>query len=387
MKKEKQHYVIFDIDSSSIGTLVFEISHGKKYKCKEVFTAREDILREQEVDFDKFFNKTIDVFKSLAEKAHKYSGNNITGVFLNVSAPWVSSQKRIIHFEKDDEFIFTKMIEDSIIEKELIKSFHYTNDFRNQKNLSLIERRTLDISANGYPTKNPYGKKVKDVDIHSLISVMSNETKNAFTYVIERAFHVKPEYFSNMFMNYKSITSLFKQEDDVLSIDISGEVTEIGVIIKDKLKKIGSIPAGINHIIRSLSKLLNISYLKAESILIMYQNDELDSKYKQSIDYAMKKSFLSWFRQFYEFLEEASREYIIPSTIHLLSQEYAYAWLSEWILKTEELREHITSQKNISILDTKMMWCKMNNVEFEHIKDDNLALCLGFVKNFILSKK
>ncbi len=382
MKNATQYYIIFDIDSSSVGVLVFDILSGKN-----IFTTREYIDKGKEIDFSRFLNKTIKTFESVVKKSHSYFYNNIFGVFVNLSSPWISSQKRIIHFEKENEFIFTKEIESSIFKKELNKSLNYTSDFIGNSNISIIERRKLNILINGYLTKEPYGKKTKSVDIHSLISVISNETKYAFTHVIERAFHIQPDFFSNKFMNYKSIINLFKHENNVISIDISGEVTEISIIIKDRLKKIGTIPVGMSHIIRYLSNFLNISYLKSESMLIMYQNNELEKKYKDSIESAMKKSFLFWFRQFYDFLEEASKEYVIPSTIHLLSPEPFYNWLSEWILKTEEIGEYIHTNKNISILDTKSLLKKKDNKLFDEITDDNLVMCLNFVKKFLINNR
>ena len=57
-----QHYIIFDIDSSSIGTLVFERSIDKKtkhYVYREVFTTRKNIGPSQNTDLKIFFKKTL----------------------------------------------------------------------------------------------------------------------------------------------------------------------------------------------------------------------------------------------------------------------------------------------------------------------------------------
>ncbi len=379
MLKNKQHYIIFDIDSSSVGTLVFDVSTNS-----EVFTIRRSIDKGENIEFDSFFRKTIKTFKSVAEKAHKHSGNNIAGIFLNISSPWVSSQNRVIHFEKENEFIFTEKVKHSILEKETNKPLSYTSDFIGNEWVSIIENRELNIFINGYLTRKTYNKKAKSIDIHKLVSVMSDETMNSFISVIEHTFHIRPELFSNKFMNYKSIINLFKEGNDVLNIDVSGEVTELSIILKNRLVKIGTIPSGISHIIRHLSRSLNISYLKAESIIIMYQNNEVDIKYRTRIEESMRKSFLAWFKNFYDFLDEASKEYIIPSTIHLISQESFFGWLSEWILKTEEISEHIHSNENISILDTKGLFRQKYKDLYVNITDDNLMMCLNFVNIFYI---
>lgn len=389
-KENRQHYIIFDIDSSSIGTLVFEKSLDEKTKkdvYHEVFTLRKNIATGQNVDFEIFFSRTLKVFEYVAERAHKYSGNSIAQVYINIAAPWSSSQKRVIHYEREREFNFTKELADSIIEKELEESLHHTHDFKDHKGLALIERRTVDTFANGYPTKKPFGKKLKDVDIHSLVSVMSEKTKDALSHVIERNFHIEPVYFSNVFMTYQSLINLFPQENNITCIDVSGEVSEISIIVSDHLKRIGTIPVGEHHIVRKLSQLLKIPYTKAESIIKMYQSNTLEEKYKKDIESAMKESFLYWFKHFYDFLGEVSKEYLIPDTLCLLSPEYIHNWLSEWILKTEELGEHMHAQKNISILDLKMLWRTAQKKELQNITDDNLALCLDFVEKTFLGEE
>lgn len=57
-KENTQHYIIFDIDSSSIGTLVFEKSFDEKLKKNvyhEVYTLRKQIIIGNNTDFDIFF--------------------------------------------------------------------------------------------------------------------------------------------------------------------------------------------------------------------------------------------------------------------------------------------------------------------------------------------
>ncbi len=387
-KNDTQHYIIFDIDSGSIAALVFERSldkKTKKYDYVQIFSIRENITTGHLYDFETFFSHTLKTFESVASQTHKYSGSDISNIYINISAPWVSSQKRIIHFEKEKPFIFNKEIAGDIIAYELNESFVHTRDFKDNINLSLIERQALDIFANGYPTKKPYGKKVTDIDIHSLVTVMSEKTRDAFTHVIERAFHVEPIYFSNIFMAYQTLLKLFPHENNITHIDISAEVTEMSIIIDDHLKKIGTIPVGMYHIIRKLADLLQIPFIKAESLIKMYQNNNLDEKYKDSIELAMKKSFTSWFSYFYNFLDTVAQEYIIPDTLSILAPSEMQVWVHEWMLKTEELGEHMHIQKNISLLDMKILWRESKKTELKHINDDNLALCLEFVEQYYLS--
>lgn len=379
-QKNQQQYILFDIDSSSIGAVVFEVFFDtklKKQKYKTIFSIRDLIAVNVDADADDFLKRTLSVFNDVAVKTHKYSGDAIAGIYLNVSAPWTSSQKRIVHFEKDAEFIFTKEIADSIIAGEILEPLHHTHDFKDYKNLDLVERKTIDFFENGYPTKKPYGKKIKDVDIHSLITVMSTDVKKDFIHVIERNFHIEDvEFISNVFMSYQSLLSTYPDENNIVHFDLSSEVTEIVIIINDHLQSLGTIPVGSRYITKTLADILQIPFVKTESLIVMYQQNNLDEKYKNNIESAMKKAFLAWFKHFYNFLDTVSLEHIVPSTLSVVAPKFLQHWLTEWILKTDDMTEHMHAHKKISILNIH------STLADDIVDDASLSLCLQFLKKF-----
>jgi hypothetical protein len=380
-KENRQQYIIFDINSSSIGVLVFDYFFDKKKKknvYSEIFTDREYIIHKQESSVTLFFDKTLKTLQSLSEKSQLFVNGNLADVYINVSAPWSSSQKRILHYEKEKEFIFNEQVEKEIIEKELSEALHHTRDFREFKDLDIIERKTLAYFENGYITKKPYGKKVKDVDIHSLVGVISKKTKKAFSHVIEKTFHREAKFFSNVFMLHTSLQQIIDDKKEVLTIDISGELSEIFIHSGGEIKKIGVIPVGAYHITRELSRLLDIPFVKAKSLIEMYQEEHLHSAYKKKIEKAMRKAFISWFKHFYNFLNDISKEHIIPDTIAILSPVYMKEWFNESLMVTEELGEHMHANKDISILDFHSLWRVSKKTELAHIEDDNLAMCLAY---------
>lgn len=378
MKKETtQHHILFDIDSSSVGVVVFELFQNKKTKKQQhhiIFSKRNIIDVGTNTDIDFFFKKTLSVFHDTATQAHKNSGNIIANISINVSAPWLSSQKRIVHFEKNKEFIFTQKIADTMINDEIKEDLHHTLDFKDYKNLEIIERKTIDFYQNGYPTKKPLGKKIKDADIHSLISVISTDTKKQFIHVIERVFHIdEVEFISNIFMSYWSLLQLYPNENNLVHFDMSAKITEIMVIINDHLFKIGTIPVGADFIIKNLAEKLHISPVKAESLIVMYQNNNLDKKYRDNIETAMENTFMAWFKHFYSFLNEVSLEEIVPSTLSILAPDFIQGWLSEWMLKTGDITQHIHAHKKVSLLNIK------KTLSDDIAQDINLSLCLEFL--------
>lgn len=385
-----QHYIIFDIDSSSVGTLVFEKKISRKNKgfyYDQIFHTRKNITTGHDLDFDTFLLKTLSTLEDLAMQSHKYSGNNIAGIYVNVSAPWVSSQKRILHYEKDTPFVFTKKIQNLILDQELENTTQKTYDFRDHGPLSVIERNVLSIYTNGYLSRSPYESSVKDVDIHTLVSVMSLQTRQAFQSIIEKYFHTEIIFFSNIYMNYRAFLDLFPQEDDALFIDASGETTEIGLIRKDQLLNFGVIPVGFHGVVRALAQKIKVPYKKAESLIILQQDNHLLEKYQKEINPALSESFHFWLKQVYEFLGKLALEQNIPSSLFLLTPPNIQNWFNESVLKNEEFSALLHTKNSFNILDPRFAFRLKHEKKYQDIADDNLASVLWFVEHTLLKEE
>ncbi len=379
-------YIIFDIDSSSVGALVFERSVNRKTKkssYRELFSIREYIVHHEKLDFDMFFLKTLSTFSLVAEKLIYYTDGSLEDIFINVSAPWVSSQLRTIHYEKEKDFVVDQQLIDHIVEKELAEPFHHTRDFREHKNLVHIEHRILDIFLNGYKAQKLHNQKVHDIDIRTLVSVMSSQTHRDFLHVVERVFHRGAQFFSNNFMLYHTTLLHFPHERDLVLLDISGELTEFELIIQGEFKKIGTLPTGTHFLKRIMAQKLSVGIEKLESLLRMYKEGFLDDTHHASLEKVMDYAFRQWLKYLYDFFAEIGKEYLIPHTFVVLAPDILHPWFFDRLSDADEIKEHMAHGKDISTLFIQE---SLQHGRESLISDDSLNFCLSFVEEYFLSQ-
>ncbi|MFT6361310.1 MAG: hypothetical protein ACJA2Z_000289 [Candidatus Paceibacteria bacterium] len=347
-----QHFILFDIDSSSVGATL--VRHGKNsdsilIKREELFSLRKNITNGNEYPFDRFFDLTCATLRKVADEILLQSLIHIDTIYVNVSTPWMSAQKRVINYEKKKPFIFTKELADELVEKEIASSFDHNIDYA-KHDVDLIDRRIVDVYANGYPTRNALGKEMSQVEIHTLTSVMSKKTKQTFSGILEQVFHRDVTFVSNTFINYQSAQTLLPDINNAIVVDLAGEVTDVLLVKDDHLLQVGSIPVGTHHIVRTLRDTLKISINKAHSLLRLRNDNHLDEAYADSLENALSQAFTLWFKEFFNLLDRYAQSGVLPHTIVLKADTQTLSWVEEQILKQDHLAEHMHAGSKIEII-------------------------------------
>lgn len=373
----KKYYVIFDIDSTTIGGGVFEFSYNQKgafVDLREHFSVRKNITSGKEYPFGDFFARTTKVFKEVADKLYLESRVTIDEIYINVGAPWMSAQKRSVHYKKKTPFILTQERADALIQKELDEQFSKNTDFKDHQ-VELIDRKTIDVHANGYPVRNPIGKTMSDVVMYSLTSVMSKDTKQSFQNIIEEVFHRSATMTSNTFVTYEATRRFLPNTNNAIVIDISGEISEVTVIKHDHVSHLGTIPVGIHSIVRNLRDTLGISLEKAWSIVPLVSGNHVNEDTRINYERALDTAFTGYLKNLYAFLELCSREGLLPSTIVLKTHKEFKYWFEEKLLQSDELIEVV---KNSS-LELIHLDASARSASTELSNDDELAVLAGYI--------
>lgn len=345
-----KNHIIFDIDSTTIGGGIFRYDYDSKGVLvgrRELFVVRKKITNGSNYSFDDFLNKTLKTLHDVASEVYLQSLITIDTIYCNVSAPWMSSQKRKVTYTKNKPFIFTADLEKKLVEKELSISLKKNLDYA-QHDVALIDRQTVNIYGNGYAARKPLGTSMTDVCIHSLVSVMSRDTKKLFEEAIEKVFHRDLVFVSNTFVSYQALRTRLPHTNDAIIMDISGELTEVLVVKKDNLVHIGSIPVGSNHVVRTLSTMLAVPYAKADHLLSAHQ-ESFDLEYISKIQQLIKKSFRVWFKEFFNLCDEYSKKGLLPGNIVLRCDPSYASWFDEMILGEDMLQEHIHTADRVNL--------------------------------------
>ncbi len=388
-KQQGKSHIIFDVDSNSIGVVVFEKQFAKEGDreeavYREVFSQRKIINNSEFIDFNSFSLKTKRVFDDLALLAYSHTRNisSLNQIYINLSAPWVTNQKRILHFEKKKPFIYTNAILDHLLEKQKEKTSHHTHDYHIYDELLMLDQQVLALYANGYPVNELTNKEIKDLDVHLMTSFISLEAKDLFTEIVERHFHRKPNFIANIFMEYISLKNLFPQEKNIISFDVSAEITEITLIEKGALSRLVSVPVGSRTLKKSLASELGLSFKKTSSLLELYHQDHLDPNYQKKIELALRKAFISWFKEIYTTLEFLGREHALPHSVSLVAEKNIQEWLKREFLRSDELNALIDFNKTIEILDPRTLFIEKMGSYAKQISDTSLLYAVNFLEKY-----
>jgi cell division ATPase FtsA len=347
LQGEKKNIIIIDIESTKITAGFFSYEETKQHTIKHNLLSFESrvLYKGNDVSFDRFYAETLRNIGEVLELLIKKTLLPFESVYINLATPWASSQKKNLEYHSESLFTVTQDIIDTLIQKDYEQSLDHNLDFSDH-GVRLIERYTLGTYVNGYRTTKPVGEKTKDVSIHSLISVMSEQTHKDFNHVVERVVHREPVFLSNIWTRFSAFQTKFLQEDNIIILDVAGKITELVVIRHDEIVNLGSFPCGIYHLVDEISRRKNISFEKSLVYLKNINDHILDEKDTQLLE----KVFGVWLKEAYRFFEEFSKESLLPETLALSIDKDFYAWFSEMLLRSEELVEHIHARKNISVL-------------------------------------
>jgi len=348
-KKKDSLALVFDISSSSVGGAVFQIK--KNSIPKIIYSIREPILFEKEINFDKFLSSTIKSLEIVVGKvciARLGVPKKISCVLLS---PWYVSQTRTVNFGKNIPFTFTTKLADGLIQKE-IKFFEeeYLKNAHSKKDIRPIELKNMKIMLNGYPSSEPIGQKVKEIEMTLFISMSSEKVLNKIEETINRHFYTKNlDFTSFAAASFSVVRDIFVHQNDFLLVDIGGEITDISMIKKDILSEAVSFPVGFNYIIRGVSSAINCTLDEAKSYLSLYKDKHMilsmDKKFKPIIE-KLKKD---WLNSFQESLFDLSKNISIPSTIFLTVDKSLVDFFSE-IIKNEEFNQYALTESKFKVV-------------------------------------
>lgn len=354
-KKKNELVLVFDIGSSSVGGSFFYMESSGIPKI--IYSIREPISIQNEVSFDTLLSLIIKSLDTVANKICMMGFGKPDKTFCFLSSLLYGSQTRTIKLEKNNPFIFTLKIADSLIKKEISISEeeHLIKHIHPDEKIRLIELKNMKIMLNGYAVDKPLDQKIKELEMNIFISMSGEEMLKKIEYAISRYFDSKNIKFSSFVMaSFTVIRDMFAHHENFLLVDIGGEITDISIIKKGVLCESISFPNGRNFIIRGVAISLNISLDEAKSLISLYKDDHMKEQIKNKFNSVINKLKDEWLKKFQESLFNISNNIFLPSNIFLtVDKDYADFFVK--IIKTEQFNQYsLTESKfKITLLDAK----------------------------------
>ncbi len=349
-EKKDDLVLLFDVGSSSVGGALFYMQ--KNGVPKIIYTIREPIKIEEEVNIDRFLFLTIQALKVVAGKICLSGMGVPTRIFCVISSPWYASQTRTIKLEKNTPFIFTTKLADSLIEKEvgifedeyLVKGAHALNKIRP------IELKNMKTILNGYPTKNPYNQSAQDLEMMIFISMSQEHFLSKIEEVISQHYpHRKVTFSSFVIASFTVARDMFINQESFLLINIGGEITDISMIKQDILRESISFPLGKNFIIRGVGEGLKITLDEAKSLVSIYKDGHMEDATRAKLEPVISKLKADWLKEFQESLSNLTNDISIPATIFITIDQDLLDFFSE-IIKTEQFSQYTLTESKFRII-------------------------------------
>ena len=349
-KNKEELMLVFNIGSSSVGGALFLAQ--KSGIPKIIFSTREPIPIEEQVEIDRFLSLTTQSLEIVAKKILGAGMGAPKRIFCVLSSPLYVSQTRVISYKKNTPFVFTTKLADALIQKE-IKIFqeeHLAKYTTVGGEVRSIELKNIKTMLNGYETANPLNQSAKELEMIIFISMSGEQILKKIENTIEKYFHFNQIKFSSFAMSFfTAVRDVFKQKDNFLLVDIGGEVTDISMTKKNVLRESISFPLGRNFLTRGVASGLNCTMDEANSLISLFKDGHAEKRVAKKLTLIMKELQKKWLEKFQESLANLSHDISIPSTIYIAIDKDLADFFSETI-KSEQFSQYTLAESKFEVV-------------------------------------
>ena len=349
-KDKEELALVFDIGSSSVAGALFYMQ--KSGVPKIIFSIREPIKLENQINFEKFLNLTIKSLDVIVNKICMQKLGAPKKIFCVLSSPWYASQTRIIKLGKNTSFIFNSKLADSLTQKEitLFEEEHLKKYLNNKEKIRPIELKNMKTLLNGYATPNPLNQKTKELEMTLFLSMSPEEVLSKIEESIGKHFYRGNIKFSSFAMASFSVArDMFVHQENFLLVDIGGEVTDISMVKKDILRTSISFPMGRNYMIRGVASALGCTLDEAKSYISLYKDEHMAKPNEKKFGPVVGKLKTEWLKKFQESLVNLSNDISIPATIFITVDQDFVQFFTE-LIKTEQFNQYTLTEAKFRII-------------------------------------
>lgn len=357
-KSDKEFVLVFDVGNGSVGVAVAEVFSEKngegKAQLKEIY--RESIPFQEHLRFDRFMNTASRAVEAAARKVKGELKYPVKKAYLILASPWYASQTRVVNLKKKESFVFTEEMFETLISRE---SESFRKEYIDEKasktkpenNLSLIEQHVVQLKCNGYEIEDPFGKKVKTVEMPLYLSVAPQIVLDSFGGAVRTIFpDIKINFGTFPLAYFFAAREIYPKFDDALLVDVSGEVTDIAFVWNGALLEIASFPIGRNTIFRRLSSVLHRPAEEIISLFSIANKEGVSKDVNKKIESALEKVVESWTVSFEKALAKLADTFYLPDEVFLTADGDMKKWLTGGI-KKESFSQYVMTHTPFSVTD------------------------------------
>lgn len=335
-KNKDKNILIFDIGSGSVGGAYVKIPFEKNKLPVILKTTRTEIIFKNEFNLEVLFMDMLSALNFTATSLHQEKIGKIDGIYCVLASPWYFSRTRNIEYNSEENFIFTKKMANQLINKEIIDlSKLYQEKYENIISESeVIESHIMGILLNGYLTDDPFGKKTKNVNINTIVSVSPKLYLEKIKQIILKNFsydHKNIKFSSFIFDSHLAVRDRYNHINSYLLIDISGQITDVGIVYNNSLKYSLSFSFGKKSFFKYICTKLELELRDAEELFKLYSTGNISESYRKRVEPLFKSIENSWGEAFRQCIDVLPRTFILPNTIFFTADNDIKKWFSKMV--------------------------------------------------------
>ncbi|MCC2630872.1 MAG: hypothetical protein K0S38_681 [Candidatus Paceibacter sp.] len=346
-KPEEEIVAVFDIGNGSIGGSLVKFS---KYDHPIIlYTHREPLTYIPHATPKHLVGGMLKLLKSVAShlakdglmhiKTSPFGGHRLRDAHCVFASPWYISQTKVVKTTQEKPFTIVKDTLNDLVKKEqeefnaAIKEGKYAEVFG--PDAMLLEKRVINIRVNGYAVDEPIGKQGRELELTLFSSFISKEILSEVENVLHASFAVRNiHHYSYAYVAWNGTTLMFPDIHDYFFVDVSGETTDISLIVKDILVETISFPIGRSTLLRRVVKEMEISPDVALSYLTMNYAGTLEKNFSEKLTGVLKPLEEEWRAEIIKILTNLRQHYRLPRTTFLTSDSDTAGFFNSAVSKT-----------------------------------------------------
>ncbi|HEY5587994.1 MAG TPA: hypothetical protein VIK86_03455 [Candidatus Paceibacterota bacterium] len=374
-QKKERTIAIFDIGSGSVGGAMVKIpidGSGVPVILKSV--NNNEIKFRKDFDFNSMLKDMTSALYLTANSLFDKKAGAPDEIFCVLASPWYLSETIVIKMAREKSFIFNKRLANDLIQKEIL---NLTEIFKNkysdeEGSPEIIEQNTMAVSLNGYTMIDPLGKKCNSLRMDMLISLAPKLCLNKIRDTLSKIFnHTKISFSSFTMASFLAVRDKYVKEDSYLLIDISGEITDVGIVSKGILKSVLSFPYGKKTFYNQICSKMNIELRDAKELFNLYKEGNLSSDFNKKVTPIFESIEKSWNESFHLCINTLPKTIVLSKTIFLTADNDIKDWFAD------VLRKEANPQSTVS--DYKSNVITLDGPEFLNMCNIKEGLCDPFI--------
>ncbi|MCE9517651.1 hypothetical protein K8Q96_01455 [Candidatus Nomurabacteria bacterium] len=346
--KKERTVAIFDIGSGSVGGAIARIPLDSNGMPTIIKGTRTEIAFRENLDFNTFLSDMLKALSNTAKILVESKVGAVDEIVCTLASPWYISETRTIKKSRSSSFVFTKRVADEMLDKEAT-SFNeiYNKKYGGTQNSpEVIEHHIVGVLLNGYPVKEPLGKRTRSVEMNIVMSLSPKACLDQMREIFTQTFHNKNISFSSFILSsYIAVRDKYVSPTSYFLIDIGSEITDVAIVSNDVLKASLSFPYGKNTLFRQICNNQGIQLRDAQELYGLWSTKTLEKGAKEKVEPLFNSIKETWGKALEKSIRTLPHTLHLPSTVFLTADPDIAEWFSEIICNENYIQSISGGQK------------------------------------------